>query len=42
MRDLEEKARQAKEKKATLGPDIDLGAFKSDPVPHDYLEDLRP
>jgi hypothetical protein len=40
MRDLEEKARQAKEKKATLGPDIDLGTFKSDLVPHDYLEDL--
>ena len=40
MRDLDEKAREAKEKKATLGPDIDLGAFKSDRVPHDYLEDL--
>ncbi len=41
MRDLEEKARQAKNKKAALGPDIDLDAFQSDPVPHDYLEDLE-
>jgi Fe-S cluster assembly scaffold protein SufB len=40
VRDLEEKARQAKEKKAALGMDIDLDAFQSDPVPHDYLEDL--
>jgi Fe-S cluster assembly scaffold protein SufB len=40
VRDLEEKARQAKEKKGALGPDIDLDAFQSDPVPHDYLEDL--
>ncbi len=40
MRNLEEKARQAKEKKAALGLDIDLDAFQSDPVPHDYLEDL--
>jgi len=40
VRDLEEKARQAKEKKAALGSDIDLDAFQSDPVPHDYLEDL--
>ncbi len=40
MRDLEEKARQAQEKKATLGPDIDLDAYQSEPVPHDYVEDL--
>jgi Fe-S cluster assembly scaffold protein SufB len=40
VRDLEERARQAKEKKAALGSDIDLDAFQSDPVPHDYLEDL--
>ncbi|MBW1739651.1 MAG: SufD family Fe-S cluster assembly protein [Deltaproteobacteria bacterium] len=40
MRDLDEKAAQAKEKKATIGPDIDLDAYESEPVPHDYVEDL--
>jgi len=40
MRDLDEKALQAKEKKAALGPDIDLDSYRSEPVPHDYLEDI--
>jgi len=40
MRDLEEKARQAKEKKAPLGPDIDLDAYESEALPHEYVEDL--
>lgn len=40
MRDLDEKARQAEEKKAVLGSDIDLDAFRSDHVPHDYIDDL--
>ncbi len=40
MRGLEEKARQAQEKKAALGSDVDLDAYQSEPVPHDYVEDL--
>ncbi|MDD5532694.1 MAG: hypothetical protein PHC52_07865, partial [Syntrophales bacterium] len=32
MRDLNEKAKQAKEKKAALGPDIDLTTFDAEPV----------
>ncbi|MBW2108176.1 MAG: SufD family Fe-S cluster assembly protein [Deltaproteobacteria bacterium] len=40
MRDLDEKAVQAKEKKAALGPDIDLDAFDVEPVPHGYIENL--
>ena len=40
MRDLDEKARQAKLKKAALGLDIDLDAYQSEPVPHDYVDDL--
>jgi len=41
MRDLDEKALQAKEKKATLGPDIDLGVYKSEPVPRGYPQRAR-
>jgi Fe-S cluster assembly scaffold protein SufB len=41
MRDLDEKALQAKEKKATLGLDVDLDAYSSEPVSHDYVDDLR-
>jgi Fe-S cluster assembly scaffold protein SufB len=40
MRDLEEKAMQAREKKAGLGLDIDLEAYQSEPVSHDYVKDL--
>ncbi|MBW1743700.1 MAG: SufD family Fe-S cluster assembly protein [Deltaproteobacteria bacterium] len=40
MRDLDERALQAKEKKAGLGPDVDLDAFESAEVAHDYVEDL--
>ena len=39
MRDLDEKARQAKQKKASLGPDIDLDAYESEGLPHEYVED---
>jgi len=41
MCDLDEKARQAKEKKAGLGPDIDLDAYESEAVAHEYVEDLH-
>ena len=41
MRDLDEKARQAKEKKAGLGPDIDLDHYNSEAVAHEYVEDLH-
>jgi Fe-S cluster assembly scaffold protein SufB len=41
MHDLNEKADRAKEKKAVLGPDIDLGTFTDEAVPHPYLEDLN-
>jgi hypothetical protein len=40
MRDLEEKAMRAREKKAGLGLDIDLGAYQSEPVAHEYVKDL--
>ncbi|MCX5835487.1 MAG: SufD family Fe-S cluster assembly protein [Deltaproteobacteria bacterium] len=40
MHDLNEKADRAKEKKAILGPDIDLGTFTDEPVAHPYMEDL--
>jgi len=40
MHDLNDKADRAKEKKAVLGPDIDLGTFTDEPVPHPYMEDL--
>ncbi len=40
MRDLDEMALAARGKKAALGPDIDLRSFQSEPVPHDYVEDL--
>ncbi len=40
MRELDKKALQAKEKNAKLGPDIDLESYDSEPVPHDYVEDL--
>lgn len=40
MRGLDEKAIQAKEKKAALGPDIDVDSFQSEPVHHDYIDDL--
>lgn len=40
MRDLDDKALQAKDKKAALGLDIDLNTFDSGPVAHDYVDDL--
>ena len=40
MRDLNEKARVAKQKKANLGPDIDIETYSSDTVSHDYVEEL--
>jgi Fe-S cluster assembly scaffold protein SufB len=41
MRDLNEKAKQAKGKKAALGADIELDDYETDPVSHDYVEDLN-
>ncbi len=40
MRDIDEKALKAKEKKAALGPDVDLATFTADPVDHPYMQDL--
>jgi len=40
MRKLDEKALQAKDKKAALGQDIDLETYLSEPVSHDYVQDL--
>jgi len=40
MHDLNDKADRAKDKKAMLGPDIDLGTFTDEPVAHPYMEDL--
>ena len=36
----DEKAAQAKDKKAAIGPDIDLSSFTADPIEHAYLNDL--
>ena len=41
MRGIDEKAEEAKEKKAALGPDIDLNTFTAEPVAHDTLPDLE-
>ena len=40
MRGLDERALEAKEKKAGLGPDIDLGAYDAGAVTHNYVENL--
>lgn len=40
MRDIDEKALKAKEKKAALGPDVDLTTFTAEPVDHPYMQDL--
>ena len=36
---LKEKARQAVDKKAAIGPDLDLDQFDDAPVPHSYMAD---
>lgn len=41
MRNLTDKAREAKDKKAAIGPDVDLAAFTAEPVKHDYVKDLK-
>ena len=41
MHSLDEKAAEAKNKKAMFGQDIDLDSFTSEPVAHNYIEDLR-
>jgi len=41
MRNLTDKARQAKDKKAAIGPDVDLATFTAEPVAHDYVKDLK-
>jgi Fe-S cluster assembly scaffold protein SufB len=40
MRSLDEKALSARDKKAKLGQDIDLDAYRSESVSHSYVEDL--
>jgi len=37
--ELKKKAAKATNKKALIGPDIDLGKFEKDPVHHDYLSE---
>jgi len=41
MRDLDDKAARARDKKAGLGPDIDLSTFQSQSVSHMYVQDLK-
>jgi len=41
MHVLDEKALKAKDKKAGLGSDVDLGSFGTEPVSHDYLTKLE-
>jgi hypothetical protein len=40
MRDVDERALKAKEKKAALGPDVDLSTFTAEPVKHGALSNL--
>lgn len=40
MRGLDEMALRARDKIAKLGPDIDLDKYRSESVPHSYIEDL--
>ncbi|MFP4474716.1 MAG: SufB/SufD family protein [Desulfatibacillaceae bacterium] len=40
MRSLKELAREAKDRKASLGSDIDLANYSPEPVTHSYVEDL--
>ncbi len=40
MPDLNERATKAKDKKAAIGPDVDLSTFTAEPVKHDYVSDL--
>ncbi len=37
---MDEKAAKARDKKAAIGPDIDLNSFTAEPTDHRYLEDL--
>jgi len=39
-RELAEKAKKAADKKATLGPDVNLDEFEKAEVPHDSLTQL--
>jgi Fe-S cluster assembly scaffold protein SufB len=41
MRDVDDKALAARNKKAALGPDIDIDVYPSEPVPHEYVKDLQ-
>jgi Fe-S cluster assembly scaffold protein SufB len=41
MRNLTDRAREAKDKKAAIGPDVDLATFTAEPVRHDYVKDLK-
>ena len=40
MRDIDEKAVRARDKKAAIGPDVDLETFSDEAVAHEYMEDL--
>ncbi len=41
MRDVDDKALAARNKKSALGPDIDIDVYSSEPVPHEYVKDLQ-
>jgi len=41
MRDVDERALKAREKKAALGPDVDLSTFTAEPVKHAVLNSLN-
>jgi Fe-S cluster assembly scaffold protein SufB len=40
MRNLDEKAQQAREKKAALGADIELNDYDTEPISHEYIDNL--
>jgi Fe-S cluster assembly scaffold protein SufB len=41
MRDLDHKASEAKDKKAAIGPDVELDAYSVEPPAHETIQDLK-
>ncbi len=41
MRDLDKRAQEAKDKKAAIGPDVDLDSYSVKPPAHETIQDLK-
>ena len=41
MRDLDNKASEAKDKKAAIGPDVELDSYSVEPPAHEAIQDLK-